>query len=127
MHPVKTFTPQEANQTLPLVRKVVADILNLGHEIRSLSAKRSTDAQDDPQIIKLMDELEEHFEELERLGCSYKDWNFAVGLVDFPCVIKGKEACLCWRSDEEELKYYHEVDSGYAGRKLIPKDISNKD
>lgn len=124
MQPVKIFTPQEATQTLPLVRKVVTDILNLGHQIRALSAKIGTDAQDDPEIIKLMDQLEELFEELEALGCSYKDWNFTVGLVDFPCVIEGKDVYLCWRSDEEEIKYYHEVDSGYAGRKALPKEYS---
>ena len=122
MQPVKIFTPQDANQTLPFVKKVVADILELGHQIRALSAKIGTDAQDDPQIILLMDQLEEHFEELESIGCSYKDWNFSVGLVDFPCVIDGKDVFLCWRSDEDGLRYYHEVDSGFAGRKLIPKE-----
>ena len=120
MQPVKTFTPQEADQTLPLVRKIVADILSLGHQIRGLSASIGTNAQDDPVVIKLMDQLEELFEELEALGCSYKDWNFSVGLVDFPCVIDGREVYLCWRSDEESLKFYHEADSGYAGRKPIP-------
>ncbi len=129
MQPVKTFTPQTANQTLPLVRKIVADILYLGQEIRALSAKIGPNAQDDSEIIKLMDQLEELFEEIESLGCSYKDWNFTLGLVDFPCMIDGKEVCLCWRSDEDELKYYHEIDSGYAGRKLISKEyfLSNKE
>ncbi len=122
MQPVKIFTPQEANQTLPLVRKIVTDILEMGHRIRALSAKIGTEAQDDPEIIRLMDQLEDLFEELESLGCSYKDWNFSIGLVDFPCVIDGKEAYLCWRSDEEGLKYYHETDSGFAGRKLIPRE-----
>ena len=128
MQPVKIFTPQEANQTLPLVKKVVEDILNLGHQLRALSAKIGADAQDDPEIIRLMDQLEELFEELESIGCSYKDWNFSVGLVDFPCVIDGKDVFLCWRSDEDELKYYHEIDSGFAGRKLIPAEylLQNK-
>ena len=122
MQQAKIFTPQTANQTLPLVRKIVADILHLGQEIRALSAKIGQNAQDDPAVIKLMNQLEELFEEMETLGCSYKDWNFTLGLVDFPCMIDGKEVCLCWRSDEEELKYYHEIDSGYAGRKLISKE-----
>ena len=122
MNQTTQFTPQTATQTLPLVRKIVTDILRLGQETRALSATLGLQAQDDASVIKLMDELEELFEELEALGCSYKDWNFSTGLVDFPCVLDGKEVCLCWRSDEEELKYYHEVDSGYAGRKRIPKE-----
>lgn len=122
MDELKLFTAKEANQTLPLVKRIVADILSTGDRIRSLSAQIGTNAESNPQIIQWMNQLEELFEELESLGCSYKDWNFAVGLVDFPAVIGGQEVFLCWRSDEEALKYYHEIDAGFAGRKLIPKE-----
>ena len=121
MDELKLFTVKEANQTLPLVKRIVADVLSTGDRIRSLSAQIGTNAESNPQIIQWMNQLEELFEELESLGCSYKDWNFTVGLVDFPAVIDGQEVFLCWRSDEEALKYYHEIDAGFAGRKLIPK------
>ena len=68
------FTPQKANETLPLVKKIVEDILRTGQEIRTLSAKIGTGAEKDPQVIRLMEELEGLFEELEAIGCSYKDW-----------------------------------------------------
>jgi hypothetical protein len=29
---------------------------------------------------------------------------------------------LCWRSDEDEIKYYHDIEAGYSGRKLIPEE-----
>ncbi len=45
-----------------------------------------------------------------------------MGLVDFPAVIGGEEVFLCWKSDEDKLLYYHEADSGFAGRKLIPEN-----
>ncbi len=122
MDELKLFTPKEANQTLPLVKRIVADILSTGDRIRALSAEIGKNAESDPQIIQWMDQLEELFEELELLGCSYKDWNFAIGLVDFPSVIDGQQVFLCWRSDEKELKYYHEIDAGFTGRKLIPKE-----
>ena len=122
MDELKLFTPKEANQTLPLVKRIVADILSTGDRIRGLSAEIGKNAESDPQIIQWMDQLEELFEELELLGCSYKDWNFTVGLVDFPSVIGGQQVFLCWRSDEKELRYYHEIDAGFTGRKLIPKE-----
>ena|SRR3989344_8226320 len=122
MDELKLFTPKEANQTLPLVKRIVADILGTGDRIRALSAEIGKNAESDPQIIQWMDQLEELFEELELLGCSYKDWNFTVGLVDFPSVIGGQQVFLCWRSDEKELRYYHEIDAGFTGRKLIPKE-----
>ncbi len=116
----KLFTPSQANQTLPLVKKIVGDILSTGQQIRDISARISTNAEKDPEIIRLMGQLEELFEEIEAIGCYYKDWNFSIGLVDFPSVIGGKDVLLCWRSDEEELKYYHGTEEGFSGRKLIP-------
>jgi hypothetical protein len=115
----KFFTPQEANQTLPLVRKIVDDILEVGKKIRAVSIEVGAHAEQDPQITKLMDQLEDLFVELEDLGCSYRDWNFTMGLVDFPSVIDGEEVLLCWRSDEPEVLYYHGLEDGFAGRKKI--------
>ncbi len=122
MNEVKIFTPTQANKTLPLVKKIVDDILSLGHKLRTVSAEISRNAEHHPDVVKLLSQLEEMFEELEALGCSYKDWNFSAGLVDFPAIVGGEEVCLCWRSDETELKYYHGLEEGYAGRRLIPKE-----
>ena len=122
MDKVKLFTPAQANQTLPLVKKVVEDILKLGAQMRERSARIGAGAEKDPQVVESMGHLEELFEELESLGCSYKDWNFTAGLVDFPSVIEGREVFLCWRSDEDALQYYHDIDSGFSGRKPIPAE-----
>lgn len=118
----KHFTPAGAAKTLPLVKRVVADILNLSHEIRAMATLLDEEAQGHPQIEQMMDQLRNYFSELEELGCFYKDWNFSIGLVDFPAIIDGQEVLLCWRSDEPEIRYYHEIDSGYAGRKPIPDE-----
>ena len=118
----KHFTVQEAVRTLPLVRRIVRDILDTGHQIRTLSAMLEEDEdQDHPQIEALMDELKSYFAELEEMGCFYKDWNFSIGLVDFPAIIDEKEIFLCWRSDEPEIEYYHGIEEGYAGRTEIPQ------
>lgn len=112
----KYFTAQEAARTLPLVKRIVADILDTSHEIKSLMTVLDGDVENHPQIAALVDQLNEYFAELEEIGCFYKDWNFSVGLVDFPAIIDGEEVFLCWRSDEEEIKYYHGIEAGYAGR-----------
>ena len=41
------------------------------------------------------------------------------GLLDFPAIIDGKEVFLCWEDGEEDIEFWHEVDSGYAGRKRL--------
>jgi hypothetical protein len=124
MTAVKHFTPADANRTLPLVKRIVADILETGTQIRKLTATPSkVAASNEFEMRKLVSELESLMRELEQIGCQYKDWNFKVGLVDFPAVIDGQEVLLCWRSDEPEILHYHGVNEGYVGRKAIPEAL----
>ena len=120
------FTPSEAKSTLPLVKKIVKDILDTSREMR-LTAETLDDEyiKYDPQIKKMSDDINGFIAELEEIGCFYKDWNFTIGLVDFPAFIDNQEVMLCWRSDEDEIMFYHGVDEGYAGRKPIPEDLLN--
>jgi hypothetical protein len=115
----KHFTVDEALKTLPLVKRIVQDILDTGHQIRSLTTVLEGESENHPQVEALMDELKSYFAELEEIGCYYKDWNFSIGLVDFPAIIDEKEVFLCWRSDEPEIQYYHEIEAGYVGRKRV--------
>src|SRR5208283_3191952 len=79
----RLFTQREAESALPLVRQIVADVLE--------TARRIREAQEGgPDLAGLQAELEEHLLELEEMGCYYKDWNFSVGLVDFPAEIDGE-------------------------------------
>ena len=120
------FTPQEANKTLPLVRGIVNDILKTGHRIRELSKSLGKSFDSNAEARRLLSELRELLLELEAIGCYYKDFNFSVGLVDYPAIIDDQEVLLCWRSDEPEIRYYHTLTGGYAGRKLIPECILTK-
>jgi hypothetical protein len=110
----RLFTQREAESALPLVRQIVADILETARRIREM------DQNDDEQPV-MQARLEEHLLELEEMGCSYKDWNFEIGLVDFPAVIDGETVFLCWRSDENELAWYHPIEEGYQGRRPLPR------
>ena len=121
MKTVQLFTPQEANKTLPLVKNIVNDILKTGRKIRELAQTLGTSFDSHAEAQGLLSELRENFAELENIGCSYKDFNFSVGLVDFPAIIDDEEVLLCWRSDEPEIKYFHSISAGYAGRRPIPR------
>ena len=104
---LKIFTPAEAKKTLPLVKKIVRDILNDAFQIRTISESSKVPNSENTEIQKLASNIDNYLFELEEIGCSYKDWNFQIGLVDFPAVIDGKEVLLCWRSDEDEILFYH--------------------
>jgi hypothetical protein len=122
---IKYFTPAEARNTLPLVRKIVKDILDTSREMRLIADEIGGDVEKDPRILKLADSIEDFMQELEEIGCFFKDWNFSNGLVDFPAIIEGKEVFLCWKSDEEDILFYHEPEVGFAGRKPIPPEELN--
>lgn len=114
------FTPAEAERSLPLVRVIVRDILEVGVRLKSLKV-------DDPyqyeEIVELRAQLQRLLEEVEKLGCFFKDWNFEIGNVDFPSEIKGKSVHLCWKSDEEHVLYYHKISDPLEKRRLIPADL----
>ena len=118
---VKHFTVKEARRTLPLVKQIVRDILNNAFEIRTIAESLNGQIEDNSEIESLADQINYFMKELEEIGCTYKDWNFQIGLVDFPSIIDDEEVLLCWRSDEEDILYYHSVSEGYAGRKPIPE------
>lgn len=110
------FTPKEAGRALPLVRQIVSDILDTAKKIRDLDSSNG-------ELRRLQGVLQKLLLELEDLGCFYKDWNYTAGLVDFPSIVNGETVFLCWRSDENELGWFHSLDEGYAGRKPLPKSL----
>jgi hypothetical protein len=119
----KYFTPAEANRTLPLVRKIVDDILSATKEMRLIAEEIGPKATEDERLKKLAADVENFMAELEEIGCYFKDWNFTTGLVDFPGVLDGKDVFLCWKSDEDKIKFYHGIEDGFAGRKPIPDEM----
>ena len=117
----KYFTPLEAEKTLPLVKQIVRDIINCADELKLLNINEKENLSDEPLISDLLDKINEYADELKGIGCYYKDWNFDIGLVDFPAVIDDKEVMLCWKSDEEDILFYHNLHDGFEGRKPIPE------
>lgn len=118
----KYFTPSEARKTLPLVKKIVKDILDTSREMRLIADETDGEIEQDPRISKMASDIEGFMVELQEIGCYFKDWNFTIGLVDFPALIEGKEVMLCWKSDEDDIMFYHDFETGFQGRKPIPEN-----
>ena len=116
----KYFTPEEARNTLPLVKKIVKDILDSSFQVKTIVEQMGEEGRENPEVKKMIEDINYFLKELEEIGCYYKDWNFSTGLVDFPSIINDEEVYLCWRSDEEDVIFYHGINEGYAGRKRIP-------
>ena len=55
--------------------------------------------------------------ELEGVGVMLRDLDR--GLIDFPAVREGREVYLCWEEGEDEIGWWHDLESGYAGRQPL--------
>jgi len=61
--------------------------------------------------------FEEVLQEFQRREIQVKDLHR--GLIDFPAILEGREVFLCWEQDEEDIEFWHELDTGYAGRERL--------
>lgn len=120
------FTVEEANQALQVIRPLMTQIL----EIRKTILARQPEMW--PVIEKAVgnggnkaaslvatdfDRLEDLVGKIQATGALIKDVNS--GLVDFLALRDGREVYLCWRYDEGEIRYWHDIDAGFAGRTPI--------
>ena len=128
---VRHFTVEQANQTLPLVERIVADILGDYDTWRDrmgryelLSAGATGESGESPEQIALRNEIDDaahringSMEELSQIGCIFK--GFEQGLVDFYSKQDGREVFLCWKHGEPAVEHWHELDGGFSGRQPV--------
>ncbi|MGA8767216.1 MAG: DUF2203 domain-containing protein [Candidatus Acidiferrales bacterium] len=70
---------------------------------------------------RLAESIHSALERIQSTGCVVKD--IEVGLLDFPARINGEAVYLCWRLGEDRIRFYHNQDEGFSGRKPIdPRD-----
>lgn len=62
-------------------------------------------------------ELSRALGELQALDIVVRDIDR--GLIDFPSIRDGHEVYLCWLLDEDEIRFWHEPEAGFAGRKPL--------
>jgi len=138
----KYFKVEEANQSLPLVKAVVSDIVSKFKEIQErrerlelLRPKNRPKTGGDSMYAEELQQVEQDLEtevgrlqeyilELQALGVEFKDP--VMGLVDFPALMDGREVCLCWKLGEPEVGFWHEVDAGFQGRQSLLADSVSK-
>lgn len=135
--PIKLFTVEEANLSLPLVRAITADLVQLATELVErrqrlavLTAGREREAGNpysdelaaiETEIDKDAMRLRGYVQELSDLGVEPK--SAVDGLIDFPSLQDGRLVYLCWKLGEPEVMHWHEIDGGFAGRQSIAAGV----
>lgn len=120
----RVFTPAEADALLPELREGLARIRDARSRlIASARVVRERVAADpggvagDPGHFEAAAVLRRELGRLAELGVVLRDPQ--VGLVDFPGELDGRRVWLCWRLGEQRVAHYHELDSGFAGRRPL--------
>jgi hypothetical protein len=129
------FSLEEANLALPYVRRIVNDVVAAYDTWRDgvkryevIAAESRGDLGETEEQVLLRDEVDriarqinQYLEELNAVGCVFK--GFDGGLVDFHCRLPDRDICLCWKLGEPEIRYWHELDAGFAGRQELEPEL----
>ncbi|PHY03794.1 MAG: hypothetical protein CK526_06400 [Thaumarchaeota archaeon] len=121
------FTAKQANDVLPDVIKKFEYALAKKNDITKLEKQiqlviSTTDSFEKYMELKLqlnsaITKFYQSIEILESTGVMIK--SIEQGLLDFPSKRFDDEVCLCWKHGETEIKFWHEKESGFMGRKPI--------
>ena len=121
----KHYTREEAQSLVPQLRAWLADLNRLRGEVERYDQRLSglnTEGQDTGgdtvnHWIRALAGMQEVLAEFQRREIFLKD--LARGLVDFPALIGGREVFLCWEADEDQIEFWHDLETGYGGREKL--------
>ena len=134
--PTKTFTVTEADRLLPSIEAVLREMDHRSIRLREV-LELIVDAEEywgdrisDPDVggrekyAELLAErddlqtaLQGDLERITNLGAILKDYQ--QGLIDFYGHVEGRLVFLCWQRGEPAVRFYHPIESGFAGRRPI--------
>lgn len=132
----RLFSVEEANALLPTIEQHLARVGELrlaarevNEELADLEIKARSNGRDHSDDLRLLrarlDELRQGasaaIEAITALGCDVKSLD--EGLVDFPARRGGRVVYLCWKRGEDRIRYWHELDAGFAGRQPLDDEF----
>ncbi len=128
------FTLREANELIPRMQEIFFQVHSLIHETRnmeelSFDVEKLTSGRVNGHHKKqgrskknILDEIDALVTEIVDHGIVIQD--VSRGLIDFPAFIQGREVFLCYElADGNQIQYWHDLETGYAGRQPIPSDM----
>lgn len=126
------FTREEAEALLPKVSVILRSIQKSHTNLRQTEDELNTLHQQaagnghhlHAHMFQLQENISNHtrvmrklLEQLDQYGCELKDPN--TGLIDFLSLRNGREIYLCWRLGEDRINFWHDLQSGFAGRQPL--------
>jgi hypothetical protein len=69
------------------------------------------------ELVAAVRRMEAAVRQIDAWGITLRD--IGSGLVDFPALANGRPIWLCWRLGEGDIAWWHELETGIAGRKPL--------
>jgi hypothetical protein len=122
----RMFTLSEANRLIPqleqhltLIGQSKELLSRVREEIKKASAKASFGGGSyaGKAYITSLEQMSEHLQAIQEMGVLVKDLD--MGLCDFPHHMDGRIVYLCWKRGETEIRWWHDMHSGYSGRQPL--------
>ena len=121
----KHYSVEEAREMLPQIRAWFSEINALTGRIHD------TDQSFAPRVKAGEDlggsQISQQFRDMARVHSILHEFqeseiqvkDLKRGLIDFPALLDEQEIFLCWEHSENEITHWHNLESGFAGRKPL--------
>ena len=119
------YTREEARALLPLIRMWLDQLTFARHELEKLDRQiaQMLGLGDDlggeliNRYVKTLAQCKDILQRFAGREIMIKDLDR--GLIDFPAFVGGKEVFLCWEKGEEDVEFWHDLDTGFGGRERL--------
>jgi hypothetical protein len=119
------YTCEEANALLPQIRKWLERLNRLREDVQRSEKRLSGMTESGNDIggetvngwIRSLADMQEILSEFQRREICIKD--LERGLLDFPAIVGGREVFLCWEQDEDQVEFWHDLETGFGGRERL--------
>ncbi len=119
------FTVAEADALLPTVTPMLAELRTArdrltdreAHEALAEAAPGNGGGNRGRAVGDAFLEVQRLLVGLSELGIVVRDIDR--GLIDFPAIRDDREVYLCWERGEQRIGFWHELESGYSGRRPL--------
>ena len=121
----KHYTRDEARALLPQIRQWLKQLSALRQKLsdgdqrlaRLMAGGNDVGGETVNRWVRVAADVKATLAEFQRREIQIKDLDR--GLIDFPAILDGREVFLCWEQDEEDIEFWHDLHSGYAGRERL--------
>ena len=119
------YTRDQARALLPQIRQWLEQLSALRQKLsdcdqrlsRLIAGGNDVGGETVNRWVRVAADVKATLAEFQRREIQIKDLDR--GLIDFPAILDDKEVFLCWEQDEDDIEFWHDLDTGYAGRERL--------